>query len=283
MRGLILIALASGCTTYAVHRAALAPHPEPVLHPAAPLDGAAELGFGATSLAHLRHIGEGNPDAAVESPGTQFRADARFALSDTLVLGLTAEDGLAASSQQEKPTQPPVDEGDVHGAGVEADIAIPTRNPALRIGLHFDITAWRVPFVEWQTCIDFCPVGPFTIRTRGHDTVGTVGVGATPSYRVGTMTWFGGLTAKQHPTIEEKGTETIGDFEDDVKSGPFNWIVSAGVEVTFGTVKGVFVVYQDISQDPVIYYPSAAAMVVVPLGTRAAPPPPPVTPQQPYY
>ena len=123
-------------------------------------------------------------------------------------------------------------------------------------------------------------------RTAVHDpdegthSVGTFGAALTPSYRAGSLVWFRARsTARQHPTIKEKGVEGALDFSADVSSGPFNLVLSAGVEIDLAYhVKGSVVLYQDLTQDPVSYGPSLGAMVIVPLGTRHRAPAPSAVP-----
>jgi hypothetical protein len=277
MRGPILLLAvvgATGCSTFQVHRAALGPHTEPVLYSAEPSEGIAEIGVGASSVAHFKHLSDGNPDSAVEVPGTQARGDVRFQLNDAIALGLAYENGIAATSQQPKRTQPPVENGDVQGVGILTDVSIKTNDPNLIVGLHVDMTIWQVPWVEYITCSTNCGGESWTIQTHGKDTVGTFAFAVTPSYRSGPVTWFGGLTARQHPTIQEKDTEVLTDLDGDVRSGPFNLILSVGLEAKLGPmVKGSLVLYQDLVQDPVTYGPAIGAMVIVPLGKRHKPAP----------
>jgi len=266
---------ATGCGTYQANRAALTPHQTPQMHSGHPLDGTAELGFGASSLAHTTDLGEGDPEAGVEVPGTQLRGDARLRLSDVFALGLVYENGLDETARRPKEEQPPVDEGNVQGYGVTADISIRTRDPRFRVGLGFDMMIWDVPYVEYLSCAPGDPAcfpDGVMIMSRGTDRTETFGVSVTPSYRTGNMTVFGGLTARQHPTIQQKGTETdpILEGEGDVESGPFNVVVSAGLEYGLmdGAVEASLVVYQDLTQDPVRYGPGIGAMVTVPIGRR---------------
>jgi hypothetical protein len=251
------------------------------MHSGHGLDGIAELGFGASSLAHSTELGEGDPEAGVEVPGTQLRADARFRLSDVFALGLVYENGLDETAKRPKDEQPPVDEGNVQGYGITADVSIGTRDPKLRVGLGFDLVFWDVPYVEYLSCAPQDPCFPYDIMSKGTDRTETFGFSITPSYRMGLWTFFGGLTARQHPTIQQKGTETdpILEGEGDVKSGPFNLLVSAGFEAALmqGAVEASLVLYQDITQDPVRYGPGLGVMVVVPLG-RTPPAPPPGEP-----
>lgn len=267
-----------GCGTYRVNRAALAPHAAPSLATGQPLDGAAEMRFGASSLAHSTGPSVGDPEAAVEIPGTQLHADGRVRLSDVFALGLIYENGLDATAERPKgAAQPPVDAGNVQGYGVVADLSIPTNDPKLRVGLSFEGMLWRIPYVEYQTCTADCPLDePWTFMEEGFDDTDTFAIAITPSYDLGTVRVFGGLTARQHPTIQQKDIEQdpILDVEPEVESGPFNIILSAGVEAELagGALKLLGIVYQNVTQDPVQYGPGMAALISVPIGRKAARP-----------
>lgn len=287
----VAIALSAGCGTFVVNRAATTPHAVPQMHSGHGLDSTAEVSIGASSLGHLTEPDVGNAAAAVEVPGTQLHGDGRVRLSDNFAVGFVLEDGLESTVARPKGNlQPPVENGDIIGYGITGDLSIGTSNPQLRVGLGFDLILWNVPYVEYQTCVDQCiPPGSFTQIEHGHDNTATVGVSVTPSYRMGDVTIYGGLTARQHPTIEQKGVEQdpLLDDEAEVESGPFNLVVSAGAEMAFadGAVKGSILLYQDTTSDPVQYGPGIAAMVTIPIGRRKAPPPPvaPPPPPPPYY
>lgn len=288
MRRLLVPVLAitlGGCGQFMANRAALTPHQTPQMHSGHPLDGVAELSFGASSVAHTTDLGEGDPEAGVEVPGTQLHGDARFRLSEVFALGFVYENGLDETAKRPKEEQPPVDEGNVEGYGITADISIRTMDPRLQIGLGFDMMVWSVPYVEYLTCAPTDPCFPaeFDIMTRGTDRTETFGISLTPSYRTGTLTFFGGLTARQHPTIQQKGTETdpLLEGEGDVESGPFNLVISAGLEAALmgGALETSLVLYQDVTQDPVRYGPGIGILVNVPLGRRT---PAPVSTGEPY-
>lgn len=275
---LALLALAGGCGTYRVNRSALAPRPTPAMHSGHPLDGVVELAGGLSSVSHLTEPSVGNPDSGVEVAGTQVRGDVRIRASDTFAIGFLYESGLDSSAAQPRDDLAPVDEGNVSGYGVTAEGSIPTSNPQLRIGLVLDLMMWRVPWVEWRTCIENCLPGEgFTYEDSGIESVSGLGLGVVPSYRVGSVTYFAGINARSHPDIEQKGVEMPGEnFEGgDVKPGPLNVTLSAGAEMSFGPLKGSLIAYQTVTRDPVQYGPGIAALLTIPIG-RPDPPPPPL-------
>jgi hypothetical protein len=62
----------------------------------------------------------------------------------------------------------------------------------------------------------------------------TLGLGVAPSYRTGAVTVFGGAFARNHPTTLRKEINTSITFRDDdgdVRSGPVNVLLHAGVEL----------------------------------------------------
>jgi hypothetical protein len=266
--------VATACT-YNVNRSALAPHATPVVHSGQPVDGVVELSAGVSSAAHFRNPTVGNDEAAVEIPGTQIRGDGRLKVGDYLALGFLFESGLDATAHKPRRSQADVDNGNVNGFGVTSEVSIPTSDPRLRVGVALEMIVWSVPWVEWRTCADpICGDDPFTYEDKGTDLTSTWAFGVIPSWKAGALTLFGGATLRQHPTIIQKGTETDPFFDDegDVQAGPFNLIVSAGLdaELAGGAVRGSVIVYQDLTADPVQYGPGVGAFLTVPLGRKPA-------------
>ena len=98
--------------------------------------------------------------------------------------------------------------------------------------------------------------------------------GALVLIAVTLATLFGGLTARNHPTIRQKGTEIDPTEGNDVEGGPMNLVISAGVESELGAgIKASLIAYGDASRSPVQYPLGVAATVTIPLGPRDAPTP----------
>jgi hypothetical protein len=253
-----------------------------------PLEGMAELSAGASSVSHLGDPGVGDPEAGVEIPGTQLFGQLRFGFGLASV-GMLYQNGLDQGAEPLKSTQPPVEAGSVHGYGMTTDFSIKTANPRLRVGLGLELMIWDVPYVEYYTCAAGEACFPYAIQAEGRDRVPTVGASLTPSYHTGDVTVFGGLTARQHPTLQQKGMDTDPLFDEpEVESGPFNFIISAGAELALagGQVKASAIAYWDMTQNPAKYGPGVALVLAVPLGRRhhdpgATAPPPPVYPYAP--
>jgi hypothetical protein len=291
MRSLVLgLVLVTACGTYNFNRAALVPRATPRLDSGQSLRGRAQLDVGASSLAHFGDPGVGDPNAGIEIPGTQVHGGLRGRVSDTLSIGLFYENGFDEGAKQLKSTQPPVEGGNVQGYGASVDVSIPTGDPKFRVGIGVDAIIWNVPYVEFFTCAAGESCFPFQVQESGHDLVGTFAASITPSYRIDdTVTVFGGVTVRQHPTLEQKGQEMDPLFQEpEVESGPANFIVSGGAEVAFldGGIVASALAYYDVSQTPAKYKPGVAVMLSFPFGKVDRSPPVQPQPQlypQPYY
>jgi hypothetical protein len=282
---LAFVPLLVACGTYNYNRSALVPRATPRMSGGHPLDGKGQLSLGASSVAHFSSPGAGDPNAGVEIPGTQLFGSLRGQLNDVFSLGLIYENGLDAGAKPLKSTQPPVDGGSVQGYGITTDFSIRTGDPRFRIGLGFDAMVWSVPYVEYFTCAAGEDCFPYSIQTQGSDTVETFAASITPSYRPSEgVTVFGGLTLRQHPTLQQKGQEQEPIFDDgpEVQSGPGNLIISGGAEVAIadGALRASAIAFWDVSRNPAKYGPGASLMISIPFGKRRppGPPPPPVPP-----
>lgn len=265
----VLLAL-GGCGVYRVNRAALVPHMTPTLHSGNPLDGSGELSFGASSVTHLGDPKASDGTAGVEVPGTQLEGNARVRLGENVSLGFIFADGLDATAKAAKPNQPEVDEGDVYGGGVTMTASIPTSDPRWRVGVDLELMSWSVPYVEYGVCVADCEFAPDTITNTGRTSVPQLAIGVVPTYRSGGTAWFGGVTLRNHPTIEQKGIEHGDDGGDgEVEAGNFNLVASLGVETELASnLRGAIVLYTPVNGTPVRYGASAAAVVTIPLGKR---------------
>lgn len=266
-----LIAVATGCQTYAEHRAALVPHATPLTTDGQPLESTGELALGASNVHDFAKPGAGNPDAGDAVPSTQVRGVFDLRASRNLSIGVVYERGLAAGSHAVSPSEPNVDNGDVVGYGAHMIVSIPTGTPGLRVALAGEILMWNVPWVQYSTCIMNCGASPgFTFSDRGSDPVATFALGIIPSYRTGNLTVFGGMTMRNQPTIDEKAIDLGEDPE--VQGGPLNFTLHAGAEVDVGAgVRLSLIAHQTVSRDPIDYAPSLAAMVTIPFGEGPTP------------
>ncbi|HEX5062707.1 MAG TPA: hypothetical protein VFV99_25215 [Kofleriaceae bacterium] len=275
MRLSLALLACAGCSTYIQHRAALVPHATPVQALGQPAAWKGNATLGATNIADAVAPGVGdNPNAGVAIPSSQLRGALNLAVTRNLTIGIFSERGLASTAHPIKDTLPPLDDRGVGGVGYSASYSIPTGSP-WRIGLALEMTMWRVPWVEYSQCIDFCTTPTVTV-SKGTTDVGQIGFGIVPSYQFGDWTFFGGLTGRTHPLIEEKVINN-GEWPD-VEEGPMNAIVSGGAAYEAGErVQFVLQAHQVLTQDPVAYGPSIGFSVVIGLGPRypkVDPPPP---------
>jgi hypothetical protein len=286
MLGLAL--LVAACGTYNANRAALVPRATPRMTTGQPLEGLAQLNVGASSVTSLGAPGVGDPNAGVEIPSTQLHGDLRARIGDSVSIGFMYENGLDKGAEQLKTTQPPVDGGNVQGYGLTMDMSIPTGDPRFRIGIGIDAMIWSVPYVEYLTCAAGETCFPFLIMDTGKDLVETFAGSITPSFKPSEdVSVFGGLTVRQHPTIDQKVVDLNAFDSPEVESGPTNFIISGGAEVSFadGALLASAVAYWDISRDPAKYRPGFGLMLSVPFGKKRAdaPPPPPILVPVPVY
>ncbi len=232
LRALVLILpLAAGCVGN-IQRSARVPHPSVPLSSGQPLGAPAEVSAGLSSVTDLVKPAVGNASEAVEVPATQMRNELRFRIAPRAQLALIYERGFASTTQQPDSTQAPVGPGDVTGYGASLGYSFATSTPGLAIGTTVELMGWTVPYVEYETCTN-C-IEPFTTVEHGTASPMTLGVGIAPTYRRGRMTYFGGAFARNHPTTLRKELNTDITFDDgdgDVRSGPFNLLLHAGVEV----------------------------------------------------
>ncbi len=279
MRFLLASLVLVGCGTYNFNRAALVPRAVPRMTTGQPLSATGQLDAGASSVTSLGRPEAGDPNAGIEVPSTQLHGALKLRTGEHASLGLIYENGLAQGAEKLKDTQPDVKGGGVQGYGFTFDVSIPTGNPDVRIGLGVDAILWSVPYVEYLTCAAGESCFPFQIQNKGRDTVGQLAASITPSYKVSPeLTLFGGVTMRQHPTIEAKGTTQDPLFtEPDVQSGPLNFLVSAGGEVSFadGAVLASGMLYWNATQTPAKYKGGLGVMMSVPLGRRGPKPPVP--------
>jgi hypothetical protein len=254
---LVLLVIAGGCyvPVYQVQRNARVPHAAVPLRTAQPLAGPVELTLGASNAGDLMEPSQGNRQSADEVPARQARGELRVRLGQRGELALVHEHGFGSSSQRLDPTQAPVGGGDVFGTGVAGRYAIELA-PGWSLGLDTEVLVWTVPYVEYRTCVENCPAGPTTTIEHGTSNATTLGFGVTPSHKEGRATLFGGLFARNHPTITRKATEYYDTHSDDVENGPANVLVHAGLAYELGGgISALVLVHQNVSHDPVIYGP----------------------------
>jgi hypothetical protein len=257
---IVPLACLAGCLNppvYQVQRSVRAPRATVPLRTGQPLAGPVELTVGASNAANLSRPKLGDENAAVEVPTYQGRGELRVRLAKNGELALIHERGVGDSAIKLDSTQAPIGEGSPHGTGFAVRYAAPTEH--LVIGIEMELMAWSLPYVEYRTCVENCEFHPQSQQMmidRGTATKPTFGFGLTPSYQHGNLTLFGGAFARNHPTIERKGTEISSFNDEDVSQGPLNLLLHAGAAYRFGGwLTAMLVINQDLIQDPVRYGP----------------------------
>jgi hypothetical protein len=256
IRLLAVLPALAGCLTGNVQRSARVPHPGVPLTSGQPLVTSAELSGGLSNAMDVMAPRVGNASQAVEVPGTDMRDELRIRLGQRGTLALIYEDGFGATSQKPDPTQAPIGDGDVRGYGASISYALPTSTPGLSVGLTFEHMVWSLPYVEYQTCTSEGCSGMTTIIAHGRANPMTFGLGIAPSYRVGAITVFGGLFARNHPTAIRKEMGVRLDDDNSVSGGPFNLLFHAGIELELADrLSALVLVHQDVIADPLRYGP----------------------------
>ena len=262
----VVLPVVAGCIGN-VQRSARVPHPGVPLGAGQPLDTPAEISAGLSNVTDVVKPRVGDASQAVEVPATEMRDELRFRLRDRAQLALVYEQGFAATSHRPDSTQAPVGPGDVRGYGVSAGYSFETSTPGLAVGTTVEVIGWSIPYVEYVTCTS-C-VKPYTTIDHGRANPMTLGLGIAPSYRSGRVTYFGGAFARNHPTTLRKEYNTDILYNDDgaVRSGPFNLLLHAGVQVELERwLSALVIVQQDVVANPVQYGPGIGVALTARLG-----------------
>jgi hypothetical protein len=285
---LALCAALVGCGTYNYNRAALVPRSTPRVTTGTPMETIGQIDVGATSVAHLGSPGEGDPNQGVELPGTQLHGGAKLRAGKSLQLGILYENGFDAGAKAIKHNQPPVDNGNVSGYGISLDAIIPTGDPRINVGLGVDGMLWSAPYVQYDSCAAGVDCFPYNITERGRDHVTAFAASVTPSFKLDpSVVLFGGLTVRNQPTIQQKGTtqDPLLDADGEVQSGPANFVVAAGAQLSLADNAVLLsgVLYYNVSRNVVEDKPGIGLMLSLPFGKIKPAPPANPPPQQQWY
>lgn len=280
---LAVLTLTSGCTTYTVRKAALAPHIAPPLRNGQGMgDARAEAQVGASTLMSAGAPEEGeNANAGLYIPRVEMNAAMRTRVRPNVDVGFLWDHGFRQGAYATSEDMPEPKNGSVYGGGPSIFYSMPTGAPELRIGLGLDFMIYSIPYVEYRTCVDFCDGQPYTTVTHDRDNIGVYSLSVVPSWHSGRFTIFGGGTMRNHPTIEKGSVEGVFDSDDEVTGGPAMLIAHAGLEMDVGGgVRAMGMVYQPLEQDPVRYMPTVGVALTLPFAHDT--PPAPTTPPSPY-
>jgi hypothetical protein len=263
----VVLPVIAGCSIGNIQRSARAPHPGVPLRSGQPLETPAELSAGLSNVTDVVRPTVGDATQGVEVPTTQMRNELRFRLGRRAELALIYEHGFGSTSKMPDRTQAPVGEGDVQGYGVSAGYAFETNTPGLSIATTLELIGWSVPFVAYRSCTNCAEM--WTVVDHGRANPMTLGLGVGPSYRTGKVTVFGGGFARNHPTTlrKERDTDVAVPDDGDVRSGPFNLLLHAGIELELQRwLSAVLIVHQNVIANPVQYGPGIGLALTGRLG-----------------
>lgn len=273
MRWLLLLLLPglAACATYTQHRTALVPHATPIPYDGQPMQTQGTLSLGADNLVDLVRPGVGDPTQGDEVPEHQLRGQAALRLTENFSIAGVYEHALAQDATVVSPTAPRIIDATLNGAGLSLRWSAPTATPGFRVGIALEAVLWHVPWVEFNQCVQDCDYGQ-TYAATDSEMIPTFGVALVPSYRAGRMTYFGGITIRNQPTITELNTTTVPDDDGGPNAGKFNVTLHAGVGVDVGDgIHANAFLHDTVTNDPIAYGPSVGLEVAIPLGARVPP------------
>lgn len=255
------VAAVTACT-HSVRRAALVPHQQAIGHSGAQAQSTeitvGTPNLGATAEPRLAQ----NENAGIVIPRIVGQGGLRVPWGDAMTIGFHAELGLDNGSTPLSDDQPDP-EGDVMG-GAMSLFYTARISPKFDLGIGSQLWVYSIPYAEYDTCVD-CPGGSFTNVEHDRDLITVVSVGIIPTYEVAPgVSIFGGINARNHPTIE-KSSIRIGpdlDIDEEVENGPLNAIGSVGADFMINDqFKVTGYLHRPIAGRPVIYGLTAGAML----------------------
>jgi hypothetical protein len=277
MRLLLAVSvLIVGCVplpVYRVQRAARVPRVAAPMRTGAPLAGPIELSVGATNGPKAKL---GDESVALEVPERQVRSELRLRIRRGEIAPFY-EQAVESSYEQLDPTQAPVENGTANIVGLATRYSFATPAPNFSIGTAFEVMSYSMPYVEYRTCVENCEINGVsgTQMYAGTENTGSFGFGLTPTYRSGSLAFYGGMYTRRHPTIERKGKEIGGEYDEDIAGGNYNVLLHAGLEVRASVFSISASIQQEVTRDPVQYGPSVGLALAVHLPDIKLPPPPP--------
>jgi hypothetical protein len=258
--GLVVGVTASGCVpapVYRVQRTARVPHPAAPLRTGEPLAGPIELSVGASSVGDLMAPELVDRDASLEVARDQMRAELRIRLGKRGEIAPIYEQANSGTMHALDMTQAPVESGAPSAHGFAARYSFATGVTGFAFGVGVEALSWEIPYVEYRSCVANCDGADDFQINHGYESASTLALSLTPTYRSGNLAVFGGAYTRRHPTIGRKGTELHEvDYDQDVQSGRYNWLLNAGVEYRLPIVSFMATVQQNLTRDPVHYGPS---------------------------
>jgi hypothetical protein len=262
-----ILACTPGCYGN-IQRSARVPHPAVAQASGQPMTTPADITLGASSLKDFVAPTAADVGQAVEVPGTQLRGELRFRPSkkSSAFFGLIYERGLGSTTQIPDETQAPVGPGDVLGLGALVGGSFSAGVPGLRVGVVTELMTWEVPYVEY-TIVTEGPVKGLQTIDRGTDSVATLGIGISPTYKANKLTVFGGLFGRNHPTTKRKESGSTFANGGDVENGPLNLLANIGASYDLSDhILGTLIINQNLIANPVQYGPGIQLSLTAKLG-----------------
>ncbi len=244
---------------YAVRRSALISHPAPVMRSGAPLDSKVQFQIdNSTVVVPVEPVETEGANAGLfvarHNPGVGLR----LRINDSYDVGFRVQTGLlrGAMAITEKPSAPP--DGDVIQVGTTWNYSAKL-TPKFRLAWAADLLVSANPFDEETRCIRNCR-GIGGSSEGGYKLTLITTFSILPSYKTGPVTWFGGLSIRNHPTNTKTDvisqSALMNDDADDLRRGPFYWLAGGGIEVEVGdTVRFLAQIYQPMSDYVARYGP----------------------------
>ena len=271
MRWLLLLPGLAACATYTQHRAALVPHASPIPYDGQPMETQGMVSIGADNLVDLVRPSVGDPTQGDEVPEHQLRGQAALRIGPHFSIAGVYEHALAQNATVVSPTSPRISDATLNGYGFSLRWSTTTEEPGFHVGIALEVVAWHVPWVEYNQCVENCDSSTSYAATDSK-MIPTLGLAIGPSYRVGRMTYFGGITIRNQPTITELNTTTVPDDDGGPNAGPINLTLHAGVGVDVGDgIHANAFVHDTVTDNPIAYGPSIGLEVEIPLGKRVPP------------
>jgi hypothetical protein len=270
MRSLMLVLpVLTACAVYQQHRTALVPHAAPATYDGQPMEAQGSVSIGADNLFDSVRPTSGDATQGDEVPTTQLRGQAALRVSDRFSVAGVYEHAITQGATVLSSTAPQITDATLDGGGISLRWSVPTEIPGFRVAVATEVVLWHVPWVEYNKCEPPCSYGT-SYGATNSEIIPTLALAVVPSYRTGRMTYFGGATLRNQPTITEVLVTTQPDSDGGPNSGQFNLTVHAGVGVDVGAgIHANVFVHETMTTNPISYSPSVGMEVVIPFGNRA--------------
>lgn len=245
---------------YAVRRSALVSHPAPPPHSGAPMTKDVEFQLSdSTVLVPIKPVETIGANAGLYVARHNIGTAMRFKVSEVFDMGIRSEVSLLRGSMAIAKLHDAPPDGTSVGVGPTLHYAAPLGG-GFYLGFALDLLVRWNPYREEGRCIRNCSYGTDSYVEEGNHAHLQPVFAVLPSYRVGRLTVFAGITRRNHATNTKNDTqtETANDHDDadEVRTGPAYVLLGGGVEVELGGgVKLLGHIYQPVSTSVARYGP----------------------------